>query len=162
MLRKSQFCTPQATKHRRVQALLLPKILYCSQIYMGVSRSSWDKLNVTFNNCVRYIFNLKSHDPISHKVKEFLGCTLENFIHLRARLFIFMLLRHKSPSYLFEKIVFPRHPRGRVLSFSGSSHTPQRRASFFIKGIHLWNSMSSEIRLLESAITFKKECLSLI
>jgi ribonucleases P/MRP protein subunit RPP40 len=43
MLRQTQFITPIETKKRLIQSLLILKILYCSNIFSGCSRASWDK-----------------------------------------------------------------------------------------------------------------------
>lgn len=160
MLRQSQSLTPLATRKLLVQSLLIPKLTYCSNIFMGCSRSSWQKISNLFNSCVRYAFNLKKFASISSYKNQLLGCSIESYVHFRSCLFIFHLLKNKSPPYLFEELSFPRFPRGRLLGLPTQRKSKQMSNSFFVLGIHLWNSLSPEIRMLSSVTTFKSRCLS--
>ena len=65
MLRQSQHFTPTFSKKRLVQALILPKFTYMSNIYMICTRASWKQINSCFNSSTRYVFGLKKFDSIS-------------------------------------------------------------------------------------------------
>lgn len=160
MLRQSQHLTTLRTRKLLVQALLIPKLTYCSNIFMGCNRASWKQISSVYNSCLRYIFQLRKFDSISQYRDSLLGCEIEKYIYYRSCLFIFKLLRCKSPVYLYENILFPRFVRGRTLSLPSKRKSPQFSKSFFVMGAHLWNSLSSEIRLIESLAVFKTECLS--
>lgn len=160
MLRQSQSFTPKPTKKRLVEALLVPKFLYCSNIFMGCSRALWSLIKRTFNSCLRYIHNLRKFDSVSLHQDSLLGCPIENFIYYRACLFLFYLLRSGSPHYLYENLVIPRLPRNRSLRVPTARMAEQRKKSFFILGVQLWNSLDSEVRQTESAVAFKRECLA--
>lgn len=160
MLRKSQFFTSRELKLKLIRALIVPKLLYCSNIYLGCSRELWRKLNVAFNACARYIFNIHKFDSISQQANEILKCPLEDFLKFRMCLFIFYLLRKMTPNYLYDKLIFPRFPRGKLLKLPPSLKTVQFTTSFFSLGPHLWNDLDSKVRQIESAVTFKAECLS--
>jgi hypothetical protein len=129
-----------------------------SGIFMNCSRATWRQLNLCFNSCVRYAFLLRKFDSLSRHRDEILGCSLENYVKFRSCCFMFRLLKKKSPLYLFNMISFPRYPRGRALSFPSNYVTNSQ--SFFVFGVHLWNSLSSEIRSLDSAEAFQQKCLT--
>jgi hypothetical protein len=159
MLRQSAEFTPRETRNRLVQALLIPKFLYCSNIFMGCSRASWCKLKLAFNACIRYIFNLRKFDSVSSYKDSLLGCPIEGFMYFRSCIFLFNLLRDKTPEYLFEKLSFPRFPRHNMLNRPNSLRTTQLNTSFFAYGVHLWNSLSPNLRSTKSATTFRQKCL---
>lgn len=159
MLWKSQYFTPQSTRLRLVQALLIPKLTYCSNIYMGCSRASWDKIRLTFNACLRYIFNLKKFDSVSNYTNNVVGCNIENFLYFRSCLFLFKLIKTKNPLYLYSKLLFPRLQRNGLLNLPTLRKSKQRNMSFFVQGIRLWNSLNSDLRTIVSTQSFRRECL---
>jgi hypothetical protein len=158
MLRQTQSVIPQAIKIYLVKSLLVPKFLFMSYIYMNCSRTLWKQLNHSFRLCTRYAFSISKFDSLNGCRDKILGCELETFLKFRACIFIFNLLKKKSPSYLFHLLKFPRFQRGKMLSFPPKSS--RKCGSFFVYGTHLWNSLSSEIRTLNSADAFRQECLS--
>lgn len=158
-LRHTQYITPQSTKFRLVQALLIPKLLYCSNVFIGCQRSSWDELNKVFNSCLRFIFNIRKSESVTCFKTSLLGCSLEHFFHFQACLFIHNILRKKSPSYLYDKLHFPRIQRSKLLNLPPFK-SKIRQDSFFVLGIRLWNSLSSNLRSIESTSVFRRECLA--
>ncbi|CRK94793.1 CLUMA_CG008287, isoform A [Clunio marinus] len=58
MLRQTQSLIHLNLKMHLIKSLIVPKFMYCSEIYMGCSRSNWHKLNKT----PTYIFE-KLHLP---------------------------------------------------------------------------------------------------
>jgi Reverse transcriptase (RNA-dependent DNA polymerase)/Endonuclease-reverse transcriptase len=159
MLRKTQSFTPVETRRRLVQALLVPKILYCSNIFMGCSKACWSRINLAFNSCLRYIFNLRKNQHVSAYKSKVLGCPINEYIQYRSCLFLFFLLRDKSPSYLYNELKFPKYPRARrigVLPY----RTEVLKTSFFVLGCNLWNSLSNDVRMSISSSVFKQQCLS--
>ena len=159
MLRQSQHFTPKLTRKRLVQALLIPKLTYMSNIYMNCSRASWKQIDSCFNSCLRYVFALKKFDSISSYKNEIFGCNIECFVSYRACIFIFLLLKNKSPGYLYNELNFPRYPRNRALKTPARENVCNSK-SFFVYGAHLWNSLSLKIRSIDSVEAFKQECLS--
>lgn len=158
---KSQKITPQKTRIHLVRTLLAPRFLYCSNIFMGCSRSCWDRVERTFNMCVRYAFKIRKHKSVSMRRKTILNCELENFIKYRACVFLFLLQKTKTPSYyLYEQLFFPRFRRNNLLSVPNNRRTEQINRSFFVLGVKLWNSLSPELRNTESTLDFKRNCLS--
>lgn len=160
MLRQSQNIVPLSTRVLLVKALLLPKLLYCSNIFMGCSKSAINKIAIVFNSCIRYIYRIRKFESVALHRNNLLGCSIEKFFQVRACIFMFKLLRVKSPTYLYENLVFPRYRRNNLLGFPAQQKSNQFRKSFFVLGVRFWNSLSSEIRNVESLPVFKAECLS--
>ena len=160
MLYKSQSFISVSVRLRLVKALIVPKFLYCAEIYVGCSRSMWDKLNLTFNSCLRYIFNVRKFTSVSLYLDKLFGCPLENYLQYRACVFLFNLLRTSEPNYLYSNINFPRHRRNGLLSLPAMRVSTQRNASFFVLGVRLWNYLNTDIRASISVAQFKERCLS--
>ncbi|CRK89070.1 CLUMA_CG002697, isoform A [Clunio marinus] len=160
MLRQTQDFLPKDIKQHLIKSLVIPKFMYCSEIFMGCSRANWHTINVCFNSCIRYIHSLKKFDSVSKHVNELLGCSLENYMNYRVCLFIFNLMKKKTPHYLYEKLFFPRFRRSRMLSLPPTKSSKQHINSFFVRGPRLWNSLPSDLRIIDSLAIFKRECLS--
>ena len=159
MLYQSKSFTPFKTRLKLFQALIMPKFLYLSNIYHNCSRKCWDLINVTYNKCARYVFNIHLFSSVSKFSFKLLNCTLENFLKFRTCLYIHKLLKFKYPIYLYELLSFPKLQRNKMLNPPKSFRTTQFRSSFFVEGIKLWNNLDADIRILESTEVFKRKCL---
>lgn len=156
----SEKFTPRNIKIKLIKSLIVPIFTYCAPIYAGCANSDWQKLNVAFNSCARYAFNVRRGDPISSLAKSLLGCSLRNYFHYSSCVFLYKLIRFKSPSYLYSKIEFSLTPRNlNNINFPPRSKTLARSSSFFVHGVKLWRSLSADLRNLESIGAFK--CRSL-
>ena len=76
MLYQSKSFTPFKTRLKLFQALIMPKFLYLSNIYHNCSRKCWDLINVTYNKCARYVFNIHLFSSVSKFSFKLLNCTL--------------------------------------------------------------------------------------
>ena len=159
MLSQSKSFTPFNTRLKLFQALVMPKFLYLSNTYHNCSRKCWDLINITYNKCARYVFNIHLFSSVSQFSFKLLNCSLENFLKFRSCLYIYNLLKFKYPKYLYELLSFPKLQRNKMLNPPKSFRTTQFRSSFFVEGIKLWNSLDADIRNLESTMVFKRECL---
>ncbi|CRK90546.1 CLUMA_CG004250, isoform A [Clunio marinus] len=161
MLRQSQTYISKNMRLYLVKSLIIPKFTYCSELFFGSSREDWSAINKCFNHCIRYICGKHKYDSISTDKKIILGCSLESYMKYRACLFIFNLLRTKTPQYLYEKLQFPRYPRNCCLTIPTLPKSSQHfQRSFFVLGVRLWNSLSPEIRMNVAQSSFKHECLT--
>lgn len=160
MLRQTSFMTPKNTRKFLVKSLIIPKLTYCSSVFMGCNRSCWSKLSIIFNACTRYVCDIGKYKSVSGHTSEILGCSLENYFHYRACLFMFILLKTKAPLYLYNELVFPRKQRNRTLGFPSSMKTKQFTSTLSVMGSRLWNSLGSEIRTLDSTVKFKAQCFA--
>jgi hypothetical protein len=160
MLYKSKHLTTLKTRMRLVRTLLIPKILFCCNMYMGCSRASWEKINDAVNACARYIYGLRKFQSVSTHSREIFECSIEILFHFRSCLFIFDLLTTKSPDYLYSKIIFPNGQRRKRLRLLERFSTKQYKNYFFVKGVTIWNSLISKMQLIDSLSVFRRESLT--
>lgn len=159
MLRQSQFILSRTLKTHLIKTLILPKLLYCSNVFIGMPGTLWEKLRVCFNACVRFIFNLSSRVSITPYVRLVLEGSLLDYASTHALACLKKLLLTQEPKYLFDKLVFPRLQRANQLSIPRNTHN-LRKASFFIAVPRMWNELQPETRRINSMQLFKSECMA--
>lgn len=159
-LRLSQKFLSTPMKEHLVKTLLVPKLLYCSNIFLGMSTADWNSMKVCFNACIRFVFNLTPRTHISPYVNEVLGCSLKQLAELRACTFLRQLIALKTPEYIFSKIIVPRFQRNGMLKLPLSYNSKERKNSFFVLAPRLWNDLDPHLRRCETLSTFKQEYLA--
>ena len=159
MLRQTQKITKTAMRLHLVRSIIIPIFSYGANLFLACSRGLWNKINLCFNACIRYVFNLRKFDSISNFKNLVLGCDLETYLKFHSCLFVFKLLKNKYPKMLYDKISFPKFRRNNLLSVP-SHFNKLREISFFVNSIILWNNLPDNVRKIETFVKFKKECWS--
>lgn len=151
--------TPRSIRKKLVISLCIPVITYCDAAFSGMDSYCWQKLQLCFNSCVRYVFRLRKYDHISQFENAILGCSLRQYLDFRLLVFLFKIIHHKQPHYLFSKLIFSRSKR--KLNINPTPHsTRQYSTSFFIKAVGLWNNLPSHLQRAITLKSFKKECFN--
>jgi hypothetical protein len=57
-----KFLTPKQVRLKLSKALLLPYFFYCDVVFSHMSYVDSRRLQVAFNSCTRYVFNLRRYD----------------------------------------------------------------------------------------------------
>lgn len=148
---------PTELKRKLVIQLIVPHITYAAEVYSKLDSLSLHKLQVSFNNATRYVFNLRKYSSISSYNKIILGINLQDYLCYRNLLFLHRILTYKAPHYLYEKLAIGTSSRCKMLILPELKHLNSSRL-FFINAIRLWNSLPTTIRLINNASSFKK-CL---
>lgn len=152
---QTQYFTPQYIKVLLVKSYIMPGLLYGCELFANCDSVSKQKLNVIFNNVIRYVYGLKRYDHVSQYSHSLYGVSFGNLLNIRALILLHKIIYTGKPFYLFRKIKFNRSNRGRNI-------VPLTRRSlvsdwqFFIHAVRLWNSLPHHIQLLSNANTFKK------
>jgi hypothetical protein len=145
-------------RKRLVISLILPKIVYGSQLFMGAPKSVWLKLNRSFNSCVRYIFRRRKHDSIRNIADVVLGCSLEKYLWSVSCNFIHKLIISNTPRYLSERIDYVGSNRTRSLRIP-LARLKCRRGSLFVHGIRIYNKLDILTRCSITVGAFRRACL---
>jgi hypothetical protein len=115
-----------------IRSLIIPIFLYSDIIYFpSLFDVAFYRIQVAFNACARYIFDLRRFDHLNGLDRVILGC--------------------KAPSYLGSILRFG--PSARHRFFTTPSPTPStalRNNSTLYRGIRLWNSLPSTVRTFRS------------
>jgi hypothetical protein len=152
-------CKYMSTEVRRrlVVSLLIPKFIYCAPIIIGASKTAMHRLNVAYNSCARFVYCVNRFDHISQFSKKIINCSLPNFLKHCICVFIFKLLLFKQPLYLYEKLNFMKSNRSYYDNYLviPRYHSSFRERSFWIEGLRIWNSLSSDIRNSSTLSAFR-------
>jgi hypothetical protein len=65
-LRLLKFLTPKRVRMKLCNALLFLYFFYCDIVFPHLSFVDIRRLQVAFNSCTRYVFNLRRYDPLIH------------------------------------------------------------------------------------------------
>jgi len=164
VLYKLRFIKDICSKERRlylVKSLVIPHILYCDIIYHCCDSFTFRFLQVSYNNCLRYIYGLRKYDHVSPYSNNIFGCSLRVNFQLRMVLFLYNVLKNQSPLYLFNKIKFVESVRTRQIVL------PRVRTNIYHNSVLyncfvLWNKLPVQIRSLNSFMLFKKQSLEFL
>lgn len=156
-LRLTAGMLPVSTKIRLFKSLLLPYLTYGSELILNASAAAFDRLRVSLNQCIRWVFNLTRYSSVSHLQRQLLGCSFQNFFKLRSCLTFFRII-HQGPQYLREKLQIFQSTRVQhfVLPQHRSSHFGN---SFFVRAAVLWNQLPARIKAIHTIARFHRECV---
>lgn len=144
-LRQSAVFTPMVTRRRLSVQLIVPIMTYSELVYNKLDSLSAHKFDVLFNNVTRYVYGLKKFDHISEWKTSLLGCEIHDFQIARSCIFLYRLMNAKTPSYLYDKLIFPKSGRTRDLIVPTFNFATSTRL-FFINTIRSWNSIPTAVR----------------
>lgn len=161
MLRQSAQFLPQSARMELVKGLILPRYIYCLDLYF-LAMSTADSINLlkSFKNCLRYIFKIHYHEPVSHLTPKVIGCTsLTDYLKAHCCIRMFKILKTEYPRYLHELIKFPSRRRNKNLA-KFPMWTDHARKDFFYAGAELWNALDSSVRCEQSEDEFRFKCFA--
>ena len=153
-LRRSAEFTPQETRRKLVLQLMVPLISYFAEVFCTLDAHSLNKLQMAVNCATRYVFGLRRFDRLGHHRNKILGCTVKCFLKYRSCVFLFKLIKSKSPEYLFDKLVFSQSSRTMNLIVPRCTYTASTRL-FFTSTARAWNSLPRSLKNNVSVDKFK-------
>ena len=89
------------------------------------------KIQKVQNSCLRLIYGIRKRDKISHKLIDTKWLNMEGRRRLHEACFYHKILLCKSPSYLYNKIIFRSHVHSLNIRFRGRITPPMHRSSMF-------------------------------
>lgn len=148
--------TPLNIRLNLAKTFLVPKLIYGCELFSSCSRDMMGKLNVTYNNIVRYVFGLTRRDHVSEYAKRIFGVSFENLMRIRTLTSLHKIITTKSPHYLYNCLKFSTSPRNcQLIQIKHRKHHSDK--FFFINAIRLWNLLPSNIQTITNDKHFKSE-----
>lgn len=132
-------------KIKLFKSLILPHFIYCDFLFSNATASALNRLRVALNACVRYVFNLTRYSHVSHLQDVLLGCQFSKFYSFRACLQVYIIIKRKTPRYLYDKLQFMRNTRTMSLVIPNHSSAYYGQ-SLFVRGINNWNRLSPTLK----------------
>lgn len=152
----TQSFTPLNVRLTLAKTYLIPALIFGCELFANCDSLSRHRLNVVYNNIVRYVYGLKRFDHISSFSNKIYGVSFDNMLKIRVLLFIQKLIYTKTPMYLFDKLRFARSLRGRKLILP-RHHTLTSEWQFYLNAIRLWNQLPPSLQLIANVTHFKKQ-----
>lgn len=143
-----------AMKIKLFKSLILPHFIYCDFLFSNATASALNRLRVALNACVRYVFNLTRYSHVSHLQDVLLGCQFSKFYSFRACLQVYIIIKRKTPRYLYDKLQFMRNTRTMSLVIPNHSSAYYGQ-SLFVRGINNWNRLSPTLKSTANIYGFK-------
>ena len=155
---------PRTVKERLTQTLVLSHLDYCDVVYDDCNSTLSHKLQRIQNSCIRFIFNLKRHDHVSHCIRELSWLKLNDRRSLHKTVLLHKILSSGQPSYLASLFNFlgDTHSLNTRSNTSNILSIPAHKSDFFSRSFSVsasrqWNSLSLELRQLRSIGIFKRK-----
>lgn len=154
MLWATQCFTPLRIRMLLAKAYLIPGLIYGCEIFSNCDSTSKNKLDILYNNIIRYVYGLRKYDHVSSFTKSLYGVTFENFLKIRVLIFLHKIIYTRKPQYLYNNIQFARSNRGKKIII------PKHRClvsewQFYINAVRLWNTIPHKQQLNSNAMHFK-------
>ena len=154
VLRVTQQFTPVKIRLLLAKTYLIPKLLYGCEIFSNCSEEYKRKLNVTYNEIARYVFNKNRFQHISSFSAQIFNLKFDHFLNFRTLCLLQKIVFKKEPSNLFHHLQFSKSNRNNQLitkKFTKSSSENH----FFIYAIRLWNSLPTNLQSISNHVQFK-------
>jgi hypothetical protein len=105
-------------KLRLVKVLVIPQFLFGDVLFRMADSTSLRKLEVAFNNCVRFVYGLRRCNHVSEYSRNILGCSFSKYYEFRACCMPFKTMKTTYPSNLNDNLLFDSSRRRHRLLLS--------------------------------------------
>lgn len=158
-LYKFRFNTPQNTRVRLVQSLILPLFDYCDFLLTSADAECIFRLQVAQNNAIRYCLNINRRAHITPHYRNLTILKIKERIELHALTLTHKILHNYTPPYLkplftLMRDIRQRPSRAHDLSLQVPGKEFQGK-SFPVLCAKLWNSLPASLCLTKSTDSFK-------
>lgn len=131
MLWATHHFIPSFTRKMLAKTLVVPMLIYGCEIYCDGDAVSKRKLNVAFNNTVRYIYGLRRYDHISGYAESLYNMPFNKLLQYRALVLLFNVIQSHQPGYLYDRLRFSISNRTNVIINPTFSCRTSERQFFF-------------------------------
>ena len=98
-------------KLKLVRTLIVPFLTNMANIYGELDSVSSRKLQISINNCARYIYNKRKFENISEFSNKMFGCSCASYFIFRNLLLLHSIIYTKNRAYLYNKLSFLKSKR---------------------------------------------------
>lgn len=151
----AQYFTPLTIRILLAKTYLVPSLLYGCELFANCDSISRRKLNVLFNNIIRYVYGLRRFDHITSVSRNLYGVSFECLLKIRTLIFLHKVIHTQTPKYIFEKIQFFQSPRKQNIVIPRHQYLVSEY-QFYIYAARLWNNLPLCQQQNSNANSFKK------
>jgi hypothetical protein len=155
--------TPISTRIKLVNSLILPLFDYCIFICCNMNVACIDRLQVSLNNSLRYIYDIKKYEHITPYYIKLGWLKIKERLDLQILLITHKILHGYGPHYLTSIFTVMHNVRSRAtrahelylqapLAGRGACEN-----SFTVMGYRLWNKLDAGLCLIKLTPLFKQK-----
>lgn len=151
----TQYFIPLSVRQLIAKSYLLPGLTYGCELFANCDSTSKRKLNVIYNNIVRYVYGLGRYAHLSQYCSRLYGVTFDSLLNIRVLLLLHKIIYSETPRYLSDTLQFARSLRGRKIIIPlHRLHVSEWH--FFIHAARLWNCLPPTQQTNSNANSFRK------
>nr|AAZ15237.1 reverse transcriptase [Aedes aegypti] len=147
----------RSTKIKLFKSFILPHFISSDFLIGSTSVHVQSRMRIALNSCIRFVFNLRRLDPVSHLQPMLLGYSFQNFIKARCCILLHKISTTKMPGCLYDKLRPFHSPRAKQFIIPTHFSSAYGK-TFFVRGVVLWNSLPNYMKNQQSVSVFKKQC----
>lgn len=155
-----QASTPLKIRMLLAKTYLMPVLLYGCELFANCDTTDFGRLEVTYNNIARYVFDRNRGDSISSYSFKLNDMCFKDLLKYKSLIMLHKIICSKEPEYLYRRITFAKSPRGKNLISQKYKYLISTR-QFFNFAISLWNNLPSRVQTQSNTSIFKKELIIL-
>ena len=152
-----------------MNAFVFSKLFYCSTVWANTSKYNVKRLQLIQNFASRVILGLRKYDHISQRIRSLNWLPVADRLYLNDAIMVFKCIHKLSPDYLADKFVLRSqiHKRNTRSSNNNQLDIPRCRLatgqrSFSYRGTNLWNSLSQDLKDIQSPQVLKRHLLNIL
>ncbi len=142
-----------------IHALITSRLDYCNSLYLGLPKSSLNRLELVQNVAARLLTGTRKHEHITPVLASLHWLLVKFRVYFKILLFVFIALHGCAPQYVCNLRIPPLDLFGRLVNFFSQSlvHILKLKATrlFAVAAPRLWNSLPLHLRSSPSISLFK-------
>ncbi len=144
-----------------IHAFITTRLDYCNSLYLGISQSSLNRLQMVQNAAARVLTGARKREHIIPVLQSLYWLPVHYRIHFKVLLLVFKSLNGLAPSYLSDLLIDHQPARAlrsanlRLLVVPRTRLKSRDDRAFAVAAPRLWNSLSTEIRTAPTLSIFK-------
>lgn len=124
----------------------MSQVLYGLEVVSGTIVINFNRLRRIVNTIVRFVYNVRLRRHISGYVKQFLGCSFDEFVKYRILIFFHKVIKRGRPLPLCNAFLFSRSSRNPQVSIPRVYKSVYER-SFIVRVARCWNRLPFMLRV---------------
>lgn len=142
----SNLFLPFRVKTQLSWALLMSQILYGFEVFSGTCAMNLKRVHRLINVIVRFVYNIRRRQHISHYFCDFIGCTFEQFVMHRNLILFHKVIKSNKPFPLCRSFTFSRSTRNPQIIIPRISSSFFEK-SFMVRIARWWNQLPVSLRI---------------
>ena len=145
-----------------IEALVINKLLYCSNVWANTSSSNLKKLQTVQNFACRIITNIKKFDHVTPGYLQLKWLTIDKLLIYKDAVMAYKCLNNLAPSYLTKKFIKRSDIHNCQTRNNHNLDIPSYKSAtgqrtFYYRAVKIWNELDDDLKNISELKRFKKK-----